>query len=352
MASFRVDGVAVVGLAGCVPRDIERNLGHPVFGAGRDRDFIAATGVEERRMAGADVCTSDLCAPAAERLLWDLGWEKSDVDVLLLVSQTRDYILPPTSSVLQHRLGLATDCLCLDIPLGCSGFVYGLASLAALMSRGGLSHGLLCVGDTSSKTTSPHDHTTRPLFGDAVAVVACRASKEAPALYFDVGTDGSGWDDIIITAGGSRNPVTTDALTMRGCGEGAARRSACHLAMDGMDVFSFGITRAPESVRTLLARFSLSAETVDYFVLHQANLALNRVIARKLQLPDAKVPCSLRYFGNTSSATIPLTMLTAAREACRRRRTTWVLCGFGVGLSWASAHLETRGMVCPDLIEV
>jgi 3-oxoacyl-[acyl-carrier-protein] synthase-3 len=352
VSAFKIEQVRIAGIAACVPKTKRENIDNPVFLPNSGESFIKMTGVSEVRIADKSICTSDLCYAAAEKLLKELKWDRAEVDVIVFVSQTPDYLLPVTSATLQNKLGLSTGCLAIDIPLGCSGYVYGIMNIASMMSAGKLRKGLLCVGDTLSKITSVKDKSTQPLFGDGSAVTAFEYSEKAAPMLFDMGTDGSGYRAIIVPDGGARSPFNQESLLMKQTADGIERNS-CQLELDGMDVFSFGVSQAPKTVNSLLTHFILDKDDVDYFVFHQANRMMNEIVAKKLKLPAAKVPYSLKKFGNTSSATIPLTMVSELRETCiNASPTKWIFCGFGVGLSWGTVYAETANLVCPEIIEI
>lgn len=350
MALFDVQNVAIKGVAACVPARREENASLALFSGDEAEKFSSSTGVYFRRLVDKNTTTSDLCFHAAEKLVQDLGWEKSSIDCLIFVTQTPDYRLPATSCILQDRLGLSRETYAIDISLGCSGWIYGLCTLGKVLSPQ-MKRGLLLVGDTTTKEASKEDKSSYPLFGDAGTATALEFDETNGALHFHVATDGSGYEAIIVPEGGSRNPVTPESFIYYQAGEGI-RRNRLHAILNGMDVFTFGITKAPQSVNKLLEAHAIAREDVDYFLFHQANLFMNEKIRKKLKLREDQVPYSLRDFGNTSSATIPLTMVTQMQDALKTRHLRNVGCGFGVGLSWGTVYFETNGIVCPDLIEV
>ncbi len=313
--------------------------------------FIESTGIKSRRRSPDNVTSSDLCFHAAEKLIEELGWGKSEIEALVFVSQTPDYILPATSCVLQQRLGLSKECYTLDISLGCSGWVYAIGVLAALLQNGTIKKGLLLAGDTVTKICSPEDKSTYPLFGDAGTATAVEYSTESNGMQFNFNTDGNGYETIIVRSGGYRAPVTESALELKSRGENISRRDI-DLELDGMDVFSFGITKAPKSVKQLCEHFCIDKENVDLFTFHQANLMMNEMIRKKLKLPEDKVPYCMDEFGNTSCASIPLALVTREREKLQTQHLRHIACGFGVGLSWGSAYFETDMIVVPELIEI
>jgi len=349
MAYQVVPKVRIAGVSACVPAGIEENSPFRGCDAEQINKLIASTGIERRRVPEAGICTSDLCYEAAQRLIDSLHWKKTDIDCLIIVTQTADYILPATSCILQHRLGLTEDCYTLDISLGCSGWVYGLSVLSALLSAGHMKKGLLLAGETSRSAIS--DQSTYPIFGAAGTATAIEFDEDADGFRFHLATDGSGYEAIIIPDGGCRHPFTADSLIVKEEGPGI-KRCRLDVTMDGVDVFSFATTKVPETVEKLLTRFNLATDQIDYFVFHQANLFINEKIRKKLKLAADKAPYSLKDFGNTSSATIPLTMVTTMQTALQQQHLRIVACGFGVGLSWASVYFETDGIVCCNLIEI
>jgi len=327
-------------------------IGYPtsISGGGVDA-FSESTGIKARRRADAETTSSDLCYHAAERLIEELGWAKDEIDAIVFVSQTPDYILPATSCLLQQRLGLSKDCYTLDISLGCSGWVYALSVLAALIQNGTLKKGFLLAGDTPLKMCSTEDKSSYPLFGDAGTATAVEHVAEATGMKFVFNTDGSGAETIIVKDGGRRNPVSPDSFVCSNEGDGIIRNHL-NVELDGMNVFSFGITKAPKSVKQLCEYFEIDKDAVDLFTFHQANLMMNEMIRRKLKLPEEKVPYSMNEFGNTSCASIPLTLVVREREKMRNESLKHIACGFGVGLSWGSVYFETNRVTIPELIEI
>jgi 3-oxoacyl-[acyl-carrier-protein] synthase-3 len=351
MATFSVNNIAIKGISCCVPKNMERNIDLDILTQEEIQKFIDATGVEERRIVTKEICTSDLCCEAAEKLIKDLNWQKEEIEILVFVSQTADYILPVSAAILQDKLGLSTNCIAFDVPLGCSGYVYGISIIASMMKATGIKKGLLLAGDTSSKLLSKSDKSTIPLFGDGGSATAFELDEKADNLLFDLGTDGSGYKAIIIPDGGSRNRINEDSLKVVNIEEGISRNS-CNLVLDGMDVFGFGISQAPKTVNKLIEKFEIDREAIDHFVFHQANLMMNKMIVKKLKLPLEKVPYSLKGFGNTSSTTIPLTIVTELKESLTNDNKDLIICGFGVGLSWGTAKIRLDNVVISDLIEI
>jgi len=349
MAFLDIKNVAIKGVSACVPSvcDCISNI----YKWGGVTSFAESTGIKARRRSSAEVTSSDLCYTAAEELIAELGWNKSDIEALVFVSQTPDYILPATSCVLQQRLGLSKECYTLDISLGCSGWVYAMSVVTALLQNGTLKKGLLLAGDTITKICSPEDKSTFPLFGDAGTATALEYTPESNGMQFNLNTDGNGYETIIVREGGYRSSVTENSLKLKDYDENISRRGI-DLELDGMDVFSFGITKAPKSVKQLCEHFGIGKDNVNIFTFHQANLMMNEMIRKKLKLPEEKVPYCMDEFGNTSCASIPLALITRERERLRNENLKHIACGFGVGLSWGSVYFETDKIAVPELMEI
>jgi len=353
MAFNLIKNVSIKGISACVPELSEDNKNIDLFDSTDESEkFIRATGVEYRHLVkDSGLCTSDLCYRATIDLLEHINWQPEDIDCLIFVSQTADYILPATSCILQERLGLSKDCYALDISMGCSGWVYGLSVISSLISGGLMKKGLLLVGDTTSVTKSPKDKSTYPLFGDAGTATAIEFNEKADDMKFHFGTDGRGAEAIIIPDGGFRNFFNIDSYKEEEDEEGIIRHRL-HSILNGPAVFTFGISRAPKCVKSILEHFNVDKETVDYYVFHQANLFMNEKIRTKLKLESEKVPYSLREYGNTSSASIPLTIVNNLSSDLVGNSRRILSCAFGVGLSWASVIFDGSDIACPEVAEI
>ena len=344
MAFLELKNVRIAGLSASVPKKIINNL--ELKNLSKDYNaaaFVESTGVKERRVD--NFTTSDLCLMAAEQLVKDLNWNKSEIEAIIFVSQTRDYQIPATSCILQDKLGLSKECYAIDVEMGCSGWVYGLSSVASLMTEGGIKKALLMAGD--AKRSFEADE---PLFGYAGTVTALEYDKGNNGFQFHFGTDGSGYEAIIIPDGGSRNQITPASFEKEEI-EGRTY-NRLQVRMKGMDVFSFAISSAPKSVKKLAEKFGFDYLSSDYYVFHQANMKMNNMIKKKLKLDVEKVPNSMHKFGNTSSASIPLTIVTQLQGKFENKPTKFICCGFGVGLSWGTVAFETKDIVISDLVEI
>ena len=339
MSFLTINNVKLVGLAACVPPTIEENLTLPIFqDEAEAKKVIASTGIERKRVVRPGTTASDLSYQAIIRLLADIGWNPSSVDALIYVCTSRDYIAPITSAILQDRLGFRQDCYCLDLPLGCSGWVYGMSNLSSLLSHGQLKRGLLVCAETNSLNRSQKDKTVKPLFGDAATVTALEFDTNwIHPMQFSFGVDGSGYKAVWTEYGGTRNPITPEAIEEKEIEPGIVRRGI-DMVVNGMDVFSFAIKVPPRSLLEFIEHFQIDTEKVDYLFLHQANKFIDDRIRKKLKMPENKVPFCLQDFGNTNSASIPLAMVACKSEELQTGTYDCLGCGFGVGLAWGNIH--------------
>ncbi len=343
MASARISGVRLTGLAAAVPssvRGVEDLAGW--MGEADAAKVAKETGVRERRVAPSRTCTSDLCQAAARALL--AAAPPKTVDVLVFVSQTPDYFLPATSALLQHRLGLARGCAAFDVNLGCSGYVYGLWIAASIVAAGGARVALVLSGDTITRFLDAGDRSTVPLFGDAGTATLLEADATAAPMVFHLSTDGAGGNHLVVPGGAFRHGFGAPA------DDGAKTPSTLH--MNGPEIFAFTLREVPPLVGDTLDLAGWGAEEPDAFVCHQANRFILEFLRRKIGIAADRFVIGLERYGNTSSASIPLAMVTELGDRLRGQRLKLLLAGFGVGLSWGGAAVEAGPLVVPPLMEI
>lgn len=350
MAFLKIKNVRIAGMSAGVPKNIVFNE-KAEFSDYDAKAFIESTGVKSRRTSKT-LTTSDLCFAAAEKLITDLQWKKSEVEALVFVSQTADYILPATACILQDRLGLSKDCFAEDISLGCSGWVYGLSTILGLLQTGSIKKALLLCGDAKTRVRKEVE-TEASLFGAAGTATAIEYTSDSSKTFmFNFGTDGSGFDAIITPDGGSRNGIDKEKSFKPYDFEGKPT-NRLNTVMKGMDVFSFGISTVPKNVKKTSEYFGFDYLECDFFVFHQANKQMNDFIAKKLKIPSEKNPLCMDEFGNTSSASIPLTIVTRLKKPLAEGSKKLLCCGFGVGLSWGTVVFDTdKDIVISELVEV
>ena len=347
MALCKLSGVRLAGLATSVPKRCIDNFTDVPPSKREERERLARNiGVAKRRLAEPWQCFSDMAFDAAEQLIRDLRWDKSEIDALIVITQSPDYRLPSTAIILQDRLGLGTGTIAYDVNLGCSAYPYGLHLLGSLISTGAVKKGLLLVGD---KSASPME----PLFSDAATVTGLEFDPDAADMLFGLNSDGSGYETIILKVGGGREPfLPHHFIPSSDPDEPVLLKYPHELQMNGPAVLNFSIQRVPEAVNDLIDYAGISLDDVDYFLFHQANNMINNTIKKKLKLDDSRVPMSLEDFGNTSGATIPVTMTVRLGDVISGGKNKLLMCGFGVGLSWGSCLIDVENAVVSSLIEV
>jgi len=336
--------VRFAGMATCVPKRVYHNVNDAPPKLRSERERLARNiGIYTRRLCPDWQTFSDLAFDATEKLLSELEWNKADIDALIVVTQSPDYLIPATAIILQDRLQLPQTTIAYDVNLGCSGYPFGLHLLGCMIAAGAIKKGLVLVGDRSANEKDP-------LFSDAGTATALEFDSDAPPMYFDLNSDGSGYQAIILPVGGHRCPAeVSDLIEYRD--EGGFLRRGTDLVLDGPAVLSFSTQRVPPAVEKMLGEASLTKDEIDYFVFHQANRMINETIRKKLKLPEEKVPSTLRDFGNTSGASLPVTMTARLHESLAQGKKRLLLSGFGIGLSWGTCIMDVENAKFPALLE-
>ena len=337
MAKLIFHGVGIKALSACVPQETvyNKDLAYLIPEEEIEKT-INNIGIEQRRIANPDVTASDLCYKAARQLMDENGIDPSSIDVLLFMSQTADYRIPATSCILQQRLGLPRETMCFDISLGCSGYLFALSTAFAYASMEGVNRVLLLDGETFSKIVNRRDKVDWPLYGDAGTATLIEKGDFGQSTFL-LYTDGSG-ENALKIQGGMRNPITPESLVEREQEEGNIRNDL-EVFMDGMDVFNFAISKVPKSVKQLLKETDMTIDQVDYLVFHQANRFMMDFFAKKLKMNPERVPYCIHKYGNTSSASVPLTISSELNGRLNGKNTV-VMSAFGAGLSWGSAVVQ------------
>lgn len=304
-----------------------------IFGDWTAEKIYEKTGIKNRHIVSENELASDLAVKAAERLFEKGIIKPEEVDFVILGTQSPDYILPTTACVIQERLGLPKSCGAFDFNLGCSAFIYGLALSKSLIHSKIARNVLLLTSETYSKHIHPLDKSTRTIFGDGAA--ATLISEEGHAIGdFDLGTDGSGYDRLIMPAGGLRNPPS-DA-SKKEIEDNGSIRTQENLFMAGTDIFNFTIKVVPQSVKNILEKHNMTLDEIDLVVFHQANKFMLDYLRKKNKIPEEKFYINMSDTGNTVSATIPIALKKAQYEGRLKKGDKVLITGFGVGLSWGS----------------
>jgi len=352
MAFLEFTNVGITGLSAAVPRTVINNYEYTTYFPKEDvKEIVDKVGIKERRFADEKTCSSDLCFAAAEKLITEMVVDRSEIDLLVFVSQTPDYRMPATSVILQHRLGLTKSTIAFDLNLGCSGFIYGLSVIYAMMQNSGLRKAILLDGETRSKVYSPKDRKTAFLFGDGGVAAIIEKDEKFGKSYFSLNSDGSLEDLIKMNAGGYRNPSSIETLQEKVVDEYGNIRSEEHGYMNGSEVFNFVIKEIPKDFKAVLEFSGKTKEEIDYFVFHQANDFMNNYLMKKLKLPVNQVPSTIAKYGNTSSVSIPLTIVSELKDPLKENKLV-LLSGFGVGMTWATAILNFKNCIITDIVEI
>jgi len=349
MKIARIDGYIIRGICCSVPA---RRIKVEDFAGEHTEKIIGLTGIREKRHVERGVSFSDVGSPAVSRALDVCGWSPASVGCLVVVTQTSDYHIPAVSHIIQEKVGIPCESLVLDIRSGCSGFIYGLFAICSMMSVAGIERGVLVCGDLPTLGCNPHDLSTYALFGDAVCAILIEKNEQSKPMYFSFGSDGGGYDAIIIPEGGSASPLTPDSLVEKTTAEGYRRRGI-DIHLNGLKIYNFAVGRVVPHIREFMRETGTSPDTIDYFVFHQASSIINEGMRRLLAIPKEKYLTSLERFGNTSSASIPLTIATSPQLKNINGSVIVLGCGFGVGLSWGNClfTLDERTSIMP-LIEI
>jgi 3-oxoacyl-[acyl-carrier-protein] synthase III len=295
------------------------------------------TGIRERHIAAPDECSSDLAVTAAQKLFASGVCRASEIDYVLLCTQTPDYLLPTTACLVQDRIGISSSAGALDFNLGSSGYIYGLGLAEGLIATAQANRVLLLTADTYTKFLHPQDKSVRTIFGDAATATLLSAIDSPHPVIgpFVYGTDGKGAPNLIIPAGGVRRPRSPETAIATEDGSGNVR-SSDNLFMDGAEIFNFTLTAAPDCLSRLLAKSGLTMDQIDRFVFHQANRYMLEHLRKRLQIPAEKFEISLAHSGNTVSSTIPIALKDAQLGERLRPGMLVMLVGFGVGYSWGA----------------
>lgn len=283
-------------------------------------------GVKQRYAASQEETVLELAVEASNKILKDI--DKSKIDFILFCTQSPDYHLPTTACILQDRLGLRKEIGALDFNLGCSGFVYGLGVAKGLISAGIAKTILLVTSETYTKYLRADDKSNKTIFGDGTAATLIEKDDTKQSFQFELGTDGSGYDNLIVKNGGGRNPISEEDM-MGNC-----------LYMNGPKIFTFTIEKIPIIVDEVLKKNNLKKEDIDYFVFHQANKHILNRQREILDIPEEKFYINLENTGNTVSSTIPIALKDLIDTNKIKQGQKIMLVGFGVGLSWGATIIE------------
>lgn len=323
-----IDNVAINVISACVPNNTIDNRS-----ISDNQKLINSIGVNKRRIVNNNQRTLDLCIGAAKEIFKQTTITKSEVDAVIFISQTPEYQLPASACIAQNLLGLKEEIIAYDVNLGCSGYTHGLF-LASTLIKSGLNNVLLLAGEITSEIVDKADNSANLLFGDAGSATIV-SKKQGSHLNFVLGNDGSGFEAIIVDNQKSyKTNYTNDYLTM-----------------NGGEVFTFTLKRIPKLIQDSLTYSKLDKEAINFYIFHQANLFMLKTLAKAISVPFEKFPISIDEYGNTSSASIPLT-ICHQKNVIKQKPDNILMAGFGVGLSWSSVIADLSYTKILPIVEI
>lgn len=338
-----IKGKRISGMLTVLPENevyFEEEIGNYSFPEKQTLRLKKAMGYEKHRIAKPETATSDMCLYGLRYLLDNGLLKKEDIGALLCVTLTPDHFVPHVSNILQGELGLSTDVLCMDVLQGCCGFLLGLVQGFALLDYLPGKKVVLCNADVLSHKVSKADRNSYPLIGDGATVTVLEADPQAADIYLRLDMDGTKRDVVVIPAGGSRMPCTAETAVKKDDGEGNFR-SPDNLCMNGSAVFQFVQTDVPPLVDDTLEWAGVSKEEIETFIFHQPNRFMLRKLSERLGVPYEKVPMNIvETFGNTSGATVPMTICHNLSDALKAGKQKVCLAAFGSGLAWGASVME------------
>ena len=308
-------------------------------------------GYDRHRIFDKGVCISDVIAKGLNYLFDQNSLIKEDIDALIVVTQSPDFLMPPTSSIIHGKLNLNQDIFCIDINQGCTGYIIGLYQAFMLLEQENIHKVVLANADILSQKVSKKDRNSYPLVGDAASITIIENDTTNSEIFANIKFDGSGWDVLMIPAGGFKLPSSSETAVLEDDGAGNLR-SKDNLVMKGDSVFSFVQTEVPPLIQNLLEYARVDKDIVDYYMFHQPNKFMLKKVADKLGIPHGKMPNNtVENFGNASGATIPTTIVFNLGDKLLSEKYLMCLSGFGVGLTWGSMLIEIGNLNFCKLIE-
>lgn len=292
-------------------------------------------GINQRHIASEDETSMDMAVKAAEQLFGNHNIQRNEIDFIILCTQSPDYFLPTTACIIQDRLGIPVSAGAFDFNLGCSGYIYGLSIAKGLVLGGIANNILLLTSETYSKFLHPKDKSNRTIFGDAATATLISTSGFAEILNFSLGTNGAGYENLIVESGGFRNRKPLNKVDFD---EKDNPTSADHLFMEGSEIFNFTLEMVPKLVENTLEKNNLESENINSFIFHQANKYLLNFVRKKIKIPEDKFPFFIEDVGNTVSSTVPLVLENEFYKNSLKGNI--LLAGFGVGYSWGGVIIR------------
>jgi len=321
------------------------------FSEAKSLKLKTTMGFNTRRIVNEDVCVSDLCIHGLGYLLEKGLLKKEEIDALVLVTQSPDYFMPPTSNVIQGHFSLKEDMICLDINQGCAGYLVGIFQAFMLLEQPGINKVVLLNADVLSRKVSKKDRNSNPLIGDGASITILEKATIPVTLYASIKMNGKGATALQIPAGGFKLPASAETAVLQEDSAGNFR-SQDHLVMKGDEVFNFVQTEVPPMIESLLERAAIKKEAIDFYMFHQPNRFMLQKLADKIGVPRGKLPSDIvENFGNSSGVSIPTAICFTLGEKLLNNHYALCLAGFGVGLTWASMIIDLENLSFCEILE-
>lgn len=322
------------------------------FSPTKSRKLAMVMGYKKHRIAREGQTSADFCMRGLQYLFEEEKLKKKDIDALLFVSQTPDYQMPPTSNVIQGKLGLSRDCICMDINQGCAGFEIGMMQAFMLLEQPVIKKVVLLNADVLSPKVSKNDRNSWPLIGDSASVTVVERTEDNNPIHMTVNMDGTGWNALKIPAGGARLPHSEKTAEMVE-DEAGNMRSLNHLVMHGDEVFNFVQREVPPMIKHLMEISNVNIDNVDWFMFHQPNKFMLNKVADSIGVHYDRMPANIvENFGNPSGVTVPLAITFNRGDELTKKQELICMAGFGVGLTWSSILMRVGPLDFCKLIEM
>ena len=340
---FSYKNKKITGILSVVPKNFktfDEEMDNFHADKARTKRLKMVMGYEKHHIVEDGVTVSDIAVFGMEYLFKNNLLKPEDISALILVTESPDHFLPPTSNIIQGRLNLSTDIFCIDINQGCAGYIVGIMQACSLLDQDDMKKVVLINADILSRKTCKEDRNSYPLVGDAISITVVENSAEETLIQGEIKMDGSRADVLMIPAGGFKMPSTPETAIIREDKEGN-RRSLDNLVMKGREVFHFVQTEVPPLIDSLFARLGIEKDEIDKYLFHQPNKFMIEKLAEEMKIPYEKMPSNIvTNFGNASGVTIPLNITFNIGERLLKENFKVCLAGFGVGLTWGAIVLE------------
>lgn len=329
----------ITGILTILPKkevSFEEEMQNYNFPPAKSKKLAKVMGYKKHRVAEKGQTSADFCMFGLQYLFDNDLLNKDDIDAIVFVSQSPDYIMPPTSNEIQGHFGMKHDMICLDINQGCAGYEIGLIQSFMLLEQDAVHKVVLLNADVMSAKTSIHDRNSYPLIGDAASITVVEKSGEENTMYANVQVDGTGFSSLMIPAGGARMPHSEETAKMVE-DEAGNLRSKENLVMKGDEVFNFVQREVPPMIKHLMSTAGTSVENIDWFMFHQPNKFMLNKVADAIDCPHEKMPSNVvENFGNASGVTVPTAITFNLGDTLVKETKKICIAGFGVGLTWSS----------------